>query len=135
MNLDTKTNVIVGSVLLLSMFVMSGINKMLTFAKTVRNVKSKLNVNETISKLGVCLVILIEILAPLVIMYYILMNKNKDTYKKYALYSVLALIVFTIIVTVIYHPPKINYYESIAFWANVSLLGGLLLLKTKVDEF
>ena len=134
---------VIGSGLLLIMFVMSGINKMLTFDKTVRNVSSKLNVNETISKIGVYLVILIEILAPLIIMYYISMNKYKDNYKMnemyetsktYALYSVFTLIIFTIIVTVIYHPPKINYYESIAFWANISLLGGLLLLKTKVDE-
>ena len=135
MNLDTN---VVGAGLLLCMFVMSGINKILTFDKSVKNVEVKLSVSETISKIGVYLVILIEILAPLIIMYYISMDKYKykykDNYKTYALYSVLALIVFTIIVTMIYHPPKINYYESIAFWANVSLLGGLLLLKTKVDE-
>jgi uncharacterized membrane protein YphA (DoxX/SURF4 family) len=125
MNLDSN---VVGPGLLLCMFVMSGINKMLTFDKTVKNVQGKLNVTETISKLGVYLVILLEILAPLIIMYYIIFDK----YKTYALYSVFGLIIFTIVVTMIYHPPKINYYDSIAFWANVSLLGGLLLLKSRL---
>lgn len=49
MNLDTN---VVGAGLLLCMFVMSGINKILTFDKSVKNVEVKLSVSETISKIG-----------------------------------------------------------------------------------
>lgn len=121
--MDTKT---VAPTLLLSMFVMSGFNKLLTLDKTISNLQNKLNIDESLSKVGIYGVIVLEILAPIIILYYIINNQ----YKEYARYSVWGLIIFTIVVTFIYHPPDFsNYYKSIAFWANVSLVGGLLLLE------
>jgi uncharacterized membrane protein YphA (DoxX/SURF4 family) len=121
--MDTK---IIAPTLLLSMFVMSGFNKLLTLDKTISNLQNKLNIDESLSKAGVYGVIVLEILAPIMILYYIINNQ----YKEYARYSVWGLIIFTIVVTFIYHPPDFsNYYKSLAFWANVSLVGGLLLLE------
>jgi uncharacterized membrane protein YphA (DoxX/SURF4 family) len=112
--------------LLLIMFSMSGYHKTQTLQKTIENVKNKLNTTENFATLGVYLVILLEILAPIIIIYHLVTRK----YKNYAVYSIWSLIIFTIVVTIIYHPPDFsNYYKSIPFWANISLLGGLLLLE------
>jgi uncharacterized membrane protein YphA (DoxX/SURF4 family) len=112
--------------LLVSMFVISGLHKTQNLQKTLENVAGKLNVSGNIATLGVFLVIVLETIAPAIIIYYIITQK----YKEYAVYSVWSLILFTIIVTAIYHPPDFsNYYKSVPFWANVSLLGGLLLLE------
>jgi uncharacterized membrane protein YphA (DoxX/SURF4 family) len=116
--------------LLLIMFSMSGYHKTQTLQKTIENVKNKLNTTENFATLGVYLVILLEILAPIIIIYHLVTRK----YKNYAVYSIWSLIIFTIVVTIIYHPPDFsNYYKSIPFWANISLLGGLLLLEKSLN--
>lgn len=72
------------------------------------------------------MVILLEIVAPVIVVYSIATKR----YKKWAYYSVIALIVFTILATLLYHFPDFsNYKRSLGFWANMSLLGGLLLAK------
>lgn len=116
----------IASILLLSMFFMSGLNKVSTVDKAISNLGNKLSIDTSLATVGIYVVIILEVLAPLIILYYII---NKQ-YKDYARYSVWGLIIFTIIVTFIYHPPDFsNYYKSLAFWANVSLVGGLLLLE------
>ena len=124
------TNRIIATSLLLSMFVLSGFQKILTFEKTVDNVYNKVHyVNVTLAQLGVFLVILLEIVAALFIIYSISTNQ----YSEYAKLCIWGLIVFTVVVTFMYHPPDFSsYYKSIPFWANVSLLGGLLLLESLV---
>ena len=124
------TNRIIATSLLLSMFVLSGFQKILTFEKTVDNVYNKVHyVNVTLAQLGVFLVILLEIVAALFIIYSISTNQ----YSEYAKLCIWGLIVFTVVVTFMYHPPDLSsYYKSIPFWANVSLLGGLLLLESLV---
>ena len=68
---------------------------------------------------------LLEIAAPLIIALYSY-NANPKLYI-YAKLSILGLIIFTILATLIYHFPPIgsNYYS---FMSNLSTLGGLLLL-------
>jgi len=111
--------------LLVVMFFVSGIHKSLNYEKTVENVSKRVNVSQGLAKLGTILVILLEIAAPLVIVYSLFTNEYKD----YAYYSAISLVLFTVAVTVLYHPPDFsNYYKSVPFWANVSLIGGLLLL-------
>lgn len=124
------TNRIIASSLLLTMFVLSGFQKIFTFEKTVDNVYNKINyVNVTLAHLGVIFVILLEIVAALIILYSISTNQ----YREYAKLCIWGLIIFTVIVTLIYHPPDLSsYYKSIPFWANMSLLGGLLLLESIV---
>lgn len=118
-------NQVLSSFLLLIMFFISGLNKVFTLDKTVENLQNKLNIEKTLATFGIYIVILLEIIAPIFIIYYIITKNNKD----YAKYSILSLIIFTIVVTFIYHSPDFsNYYKSVAFWANISLIGGLLLL-------
>ena len=85
----------------------------------------KRNVNTKIYHLVILLVILLEILAPVIIIYHCITGE----YSSYSNYAIVSLIVFTILATLLYHPLDItNYYKSIPFWANISLIGGLLLL-------
>lgn len=115
--------------LLLLMFFMSGLHKVKTLSKTIENVMGKVGVSENIARLGVYIVILIEILAPVIIIYYLITKKGSNEWKQYSVISVWVLIVFTVLVTLIYHQPSMDYYRSIPFWNNVSLIGGLLLLE------
>lgn len=120
-------------VLLVIMFLISGINKMYNFSDTVMGLKQKLNydMSNEIYNLIIVIVILIEIIAPIIIIYYGVTR----TYKMTAYYSVITLVVFTLLATVLYHFPDFsNYKRSLAFWANISLLGGLLLLAKVIKE-
>lgn len=122
-------NLTIISLFIVTMFFLSGINKILTFDATVASLQKKLNldINNNIYSLAIIAVIILEILAPIIIVYYT--NNKNEKYKKYAYYSVLSLIGFTILATAIYHPPNFSsYMKSIPFLSNVSLIGGLLLL-------
>lgn len=129
MNLVKKIieNDILIVVLLVIMFFISGINKLFNFNGVVTGLKDKLNYNipDYIYNLIIVIVILLEIIAPVLIVYYIATKK----YRKLAYYSVISLVIFTILATFFYHFPDFsNYKKSLAFWSNISLLGGLLLL-------
>ena len=114
-------------ILLTAMFFFSGCNKINNFDKTVLNFKEKLNIelNDNVYKFIIAIVILLEIIAPFIIGY----NAITGKWKEFSIYAIYSLIAFTILATVIYHPLDVNnYYKSIPFWANISLIGGLLLL-------
>ena len=114
-------------ILLTAMFFFSGCNKINNFDKTVLNFKEKLHIelNENVYKFIIMTVILLELTAPVIICY----NAITGKWNELSIYAVYSLIAFTILATIIYHPLDINnYYKSIPFWANVSLVGGLLLL-------
>lgn len=122
-------NPIFVSVFLLSMFFVSGINKIFSFQETVDSLTNKIPF-EIFSNLVIVLVILLEIIAPLLIIYYFI----SGNYKKYAYYSVISLCIFTILATILYHPPKFSYKKSLGFWANMTLVGGLLLLAKYINQ-
>jgi uncharacterized membrane protein YphA (DoxX/SURF4 family) len=120
------------TILLTAMFIISGLNKFYTFDETVNSLQQKLqyNINLDFYKFVIFIVILLEIMAPLIIINYAFTGK----YKKEAYYSTIALIIFTILATLIYHFPNFtNYKKSLGFWANMSLLGGLLLLLKTIN--
>lgn len=126
---DKVENLTLISLLVVVMFLLSGVNKIMNFNATAENLKSKVNfdLSNNIYSLAIIAVIILEIIAPIIIVYYVA-SKNEQ-YKKHAYYSVLSLVIFTVLATAIYHPPNFsNYMKSIPFWANVSLIGGLLLL-------
>ncbi len=111
------------------MFFFSGLNKLINVDKTVNNFKDKvsyaLNVNDNIYNYIIYAVIALEILAPIIIVYY----HTTGNFKLFSNISTWGLIIFTILATILYHPLNISdYYKSIPFWANISLIGGLLLL-------
>ncbi len=131
-----KNNKYIVYVLLLAMFVLAGINKIFNFDKTVSSISNKINpiikLDNNFYKLVIVLVILLEIIAPYIIVsesYY----KSKD--KKYSLYSGYLLIVFVILATIIYHPLNIiNYNKSTSTWSHISLIGGLLLMVIDINN-
>ena len=121
------------SAFLLSMFFVSGINKIFSFQETVDSLTNKIPFeifSNLVINLVIMLVILLEIIAPLLIIYYFI----SGNYKKYAYYSVVSLSIFTILATILYHPPKFSYKKSLGFWSNMTLFGGLLLLAKFINQ-
>jgi uncharacterized membrane protein YphA (DoxX/SURF4 family) len=125
-------NPIFVSVFLLSMFFVSGIDKIFSFQETVDSLTNKIpfEISSILVNLVIVFVILLEIIAPLLIIYYFI----SGNYKKYAYYSVISLCIFTILATILYHPPKFPYKKSLGFWANMTLVGGLLLLAKCINQ-
>jgi uncharacterized membrane protein YphA (DoxX/SURF4 family) len=118
------------SVFLLSMFLVSGIDKIFSFQETVDSLTQKIPFSNLVNASVLVLVILLEIIAPLLVIYYFITGN----YKKYAYYSVIILCIFTILATILYHPPKFLYKKSLGFWANMTLIGGLLLLAKCINQ-
>ena len=125
MSIITLIPKIVAVLCLLCMFVVSGITKMMNFESTVKNLSSKASW-WPLPKLSIVMTILLEILCPLIILYSMFNSEFKVASKA----SIVALLIFTITVTLIYHPLKLNstYMKNIPFFSNLSLIGGLTLL-------
>ena len=120
---------IIGSGLLLLMFFLAGINKISNFNSTVSSFKSKFfmkNLPNIFYTLIIVSVIILEIVAPSIIMLEFL---NFGELQMYSFYSSIGLAIFTILATLIYHPPT-NPKERISFMKNTSIIGGLILLST-----
>ena len=107
------------------MFFVSGINKIIHFDSTKRNLLTKIP-EWPLPDLSIVVVILIEVLCPIIIIFSLMFSKKHEVAKS----SVMAMIIFTVIVTCIYHPPKFNkkYMSNIPFLSNLSVTGGLLTL-------
>lgn len=114
------------SILITLMYFLSGIEKIYAFSKTTMDFSNKINIPLTLSKLVISGVILLEIIAPIIIISYTFTGLfNLLPLFKIALIS---LIVFTILATIMYHNPfksSKHYYE---FITHLSIIGGLLAL-------
>jgi uncharacterized membrane protein YphA (DoxX/SURF4 family) len=114
---------ILGTLLLLIMYFLSGFVKITNLDSISKGLKNKISFPIILCKLSIILVIILEICAPVLIIYSLV-------YRKYTYYSYIAtnlLIVFTIIATILYHfPTQPNQYYY--FMKNLSIIGGLLLL-------
>ena len=123
---------IIYAILILLMYFISGKNKLLSFKNTVNGFKNKFiitNLPAIFYKLTIVLVILLEIIAPIIIIYSLYVS----LYIKYAYYSSISLAIFTALATLLYHFPPYgaDYY---AFMKNITAIGGLLLLSTLFIE-
>ena len=107
------------------LFFFSGFNKIKDFNQVTKGFVNKTKIPLFLAKIVILCVILLEIIAPLIITLYSY-NLNKGLYL-YTKLSLIALIIFTILATLIYHFPPIgsNYYS---FMSNLSTIGGLILL-------
>jgi uncharacterized membrane protein YphA (DoxX/SURF4 family) len=103
----------------------SGFEKIKDFMKVVKGFMNKTALPLPLAKIIIIGAIILEIAAPFIIALYSY-NANPKLYT-YTKLSILGLIVFTILATLIYHFPPVgsNYYS---FMSNLSTLGGLLLL-------
>lgn len=112
------------SVLLTIMYLLAGINKTKDITNVAQGLKKRVSfLNDNLAYYAIIAVILLEIIAPIIIIHSTYTNTNK----KLAYYSTIALILFTILATLIYHfpPTGTTYYP---FISNVTVIGGLLLL-------
>ena len=101
---------IIYSTLILTMYFLAGIGKIMGFNNTVKGFKKMFFIKKLPNifyQLAILLAIIIEVLAPLIILYSIQTN----TYNYEAYISSISLAVFTVLATLIYHfPPKGGEY-------------------------
>jgi uncharacterized membrane protein YphA (DoxX/SURF4 family) len=116
---------VVSSILITLLFFISGFHKIKDFVNVSKGFAGKTNIPLTLAKLIIIGVILLEIIAPLIITLQSYQNNNNNII--YTKLSIISLILFTILATLIYHfpPTGSNYYS---FMSNLSTLGGLILL-------
>ena len=119
------TLVLISTIYITLLFFLSGFHKIKDFTQVVKGFMNKTSIPLILSKIIIGGVILLEIVAPFIISLYSY-NPNPMLHA-YTKMSLLGLILFTILATLIYHFPPFgsNYY---AFMSNLSTLGGLLLL-------
>jgi uncharacterized membrane protein YphA (DoxX/SURF4 family) len=117
--------ILISTIYITLLFFISGFHKIKDFMKVVKGFMNKTTIPLSIAKIIISGVILLEIVAPFIIALYSY-NYNPKLYT-YTKLSLLGLIVFTILATLLYHFPPFgeNYYS---FMSNLSTLGGLLLL-------
>ena len=115
----------IASLFITLLFFLSGFNKIKDFNQVTKGFVNKTKIPLFLAKIVILGVILLEIIAPLIItLYSYNLNKSLYTYTKL---SLIGLIIFTILATLIYHFPPVgsNYYS---FTSNLSTIGGLILL-------
>lgn len=112
-------------VLITLMYFVSGLKKSINFNNVVLGFKKKIYINMPtyIYFIIILFVIILEILAPL----FIIKASLNYNYKQFGLYSAYALVIFTILATLIYHfPPFGNTYYP--FISNITSIGALLYI-------
>ena len=114
--------------MILLMYFLAGINKAKNFSSTVTGFKNMFFMKKLPNlfyQLAIFLVIVLEILAPIII----LCSLQTDMYIDLAYFSSIGLAGFTILATIIYHfPPTGGQYY--AFMKNLTATGSLMLLST-----
>tara|TARA_Y100000813_G_C24030054_1_gene289343 strand:- start:162 stop:500 length:339 start_codon:yes stop_codon:yes gene_type:complete len=110
------------------MYFLAGINKARNFSQTVNGFKNMFFLKKLPNifyNLAIFLVVVLEILAPIIIMYSLQTNQYSDL----AYASSVGLAIFTILATLIYHFPPVGG-EYYAFMKNLTATGSLMLLST-----
>ena len=121
-------NTFIGSLCLLTLYLLSAFSKVQNITGTAQYLQSKLTfLPISFCILGIIGVILLQSLGSATILY----SAYTNTYKKLAFYAVLALIAFNIAATAIFHFPPVGD-EYLNFVKNLSITGGFILL---LDRF
>ena len=123
-------NDLLQSIFLLLIFLVAGFNKIINFKATSLGLKSKTNMHflpNLFFYVAIFIVILIEIVAPILVVTYTVNHTRKTPAK----ISLLLLILFTVIVSLIYHFPGIKS-ERIPFMKNLAIIGGLWAFYSKL---
>ena len=108
------------------LFFLSGFEKIYYFSDKVRKFAKKMSFPLTLAQLVIGAVILLEIGAPSIIATY--MYTGMQSLVPFFKLALIALVLFTILATALYHNPlkgKESYY---AFMSNLSTIGGLTAL-------
>ena len=124
-------NVLIYAFLILLMYFLAGISKVMNFSETVKGFENMFfikNLPTIFYNLAISGVVLLEIFAPIIIMFSLYTN----TFSEYAYYSSIGLALFTILATLIYHFPP-NGSQYYAFMKNLTATGSLMLLSTQFN--
>lgn len=115
---------ILGVFLLLFIYFLAGLNKISSVSNISKGLKSKLYfLPLLLCKIAIICVIILEICAPILILYSATYGKYND----YSYIAIILLICFTVLSTLLYHfPTQPNQYYF--FMKNISIIGGLILL-------
>jgi uncharacterized membrane protein YphA (DoxX/SURF4 family) len=124
---NSTLTLLVVTTILNSMFVLSGVDKVLHFGKVVSGLTARTRgLPKLLAQLMILAAIIIELFAPAVVMKACFTSDR--SWDKWAAYSSLALIVFTILATLIYHFPPFTSAKYYPFMSNLSAVGGLSLM-------
>ena len=130
-------------ILYLSLFVSAGVNKIKTFNDQSLGLSKKLNISNTLGKIGISSAIFIELILSLVIILYFITVPYLKQYDKissktseiinYIMIGIISLfIIFMITITIIYHPPK---DDMGVFLNRLTIIGGFgFLLAILVND-
>ena len=121
----------IASLLILLLFITSGYEKIFNINGTSESLKSKVNLDLPffLYTLAIIIVIVLELVGSSLILYSSYTNNNK----LYAYYSVLGLIGFTILASLLFHLSPFEK-QKINLIKNISIIGGLLLLLDKFNN-
>ncbi len=108
------------------LFFLSSFEKIYLFPISTANFAKKSGFPLVLAQLMIIGAIILEMVAPSIIAAYTF--TGLPSLMPFFQYSVLALILFTVVVTIIYHNPFKNREKYYAFMSNVSTLGGLMAL-------
>ena len=116
---------VIPAVLITLMYFVSGLSKIKNFTPVSAGLAERILVGLPLAKFIIILVILLELLAPLVIVASDLNPTTEN--RKYKVIAAWALAGFTVLATILYHLPPVgsNYYQ---FMSNITALGALVLL-------
>lgn len=119
---------IIYAFMILLMYFLAGVNKARNFSQTVTGLKNMFflkNLPNLFYQLVIFLVIILETVAPIVILYSLQNNSHRNL----AFYSSVGLAIFTVLATLIYHfPPSGGQYYP--FMKNLTATGSLMLIST-----
>ena len=122
-----KTQIeLVAIILLLLLYIISGIGKIFNYNDTVESVYQKKIFNvfpRIISELSIIISILLLTFGSGIIIYSKL-NKQNKMIQELAYIMIICIICFTIMATILFHYPD-NKEQSIHFLKNLSIIGGL----------
>ena len=123
-----KTQIeLIALILLLLLYIISGIGKILNYNNTVESIYQKKIFNifpRIVSEISIIISILLLTFGSCIIIYSKINNKNKIL-QKLAYIMIICIICFTITATMLFHYPD-NKEQSIHFLKNLSIIGGLM---------
>jgi len=117
---------LIAIILLLLLYIISGIGKIFNYNNTVESIYQKEIFNifpRIISELSIIISILLLTFGSGIIIYSKINNKNKIL-QELAYIMIICIICFTIMATMLFHYPD-NKEQSIQFLKNLSIIGGL----------
>nr|QFG74359.1 MAG: hypothetical protein [Megaviridae environmental sample] len=118
-------------VLIVTIYILSGVNKIFKFKNTAENIHTLPIFNVLpfyIAQLGLSLVIILWILGSILLLY----SKFKNVILLGKILSIL-FVVFTLIITLYYHNP-IHKNQQIDFMKNLAIMGGFISIYSSFME-